>query len=244
MEKLPTHSYHRSSFIPLIFFLLMFSKQLFAQTDTDTNLWSNMSYYAEKSDSKWGYLINPQVRFIDNRYKLQQVNLFAGLGYQVKDDLQLLFGVFRNYIKEDTGTVSGENRVWQQASGMLLQRKAFDVASRSRLEERIRNGTNSYANRFRQLFSLEIPFVKSSQLIIGNESFLQLNKPDWVSQRTYAQNRFNVGVRGKLGEMVFEMGYLNQYIFNNINQMANILYVSIAYSKKYSPTMRDVLLDN
>lgn len=189
-------------------------------------------------------MINPQVRFIDNRYKLHQINLYMGLGYSVNDDLDLVLGVFRNYIQETSGSVSGENRFWQQASASLLEKSSFNLMSRSRFEERVMNGTDSYANRFRQLISLELPFVKETQLIIGNEFFLQLNEPDWVSQRTYAQNRFNVGVRNKIGEMAFEMGYLNQYNFNNTNEMTNVLYFNIGYSRKYSHTTSDILLDS
>ncbi|MFI5206312.1 MAG: DUF2490 domain-containing protein, partial [Candidatus Paceibacterales bacterium] len=64
--------------------------------------------------------------------------------------------------------------------------------------------------------------------VIADEVFINVTKPDWVTNNTFDQNRAFLGIDIPMSKKTyFEVGYLNQYeVKTNQNQVNNILYVA------------------
>jgi len=46
-------------------------------------------------NKKWKYYLEPQLRFVDDAYKFEEANLFAGVYYQWTPALSFWLGVYR-----------------------------------------------------------------------------------------------------------------------------------------------------
>lgn len=196
-----------------------------------TKIWSNLRLTGPISEDKtWGYYVEPQLRFIDNEYKFNQINLYAGFYKNVSDSTSLWLGVMRRYEQKSDGDIFLENRIWEQLVADLITKDNVEFVSRSRLEQRKNVDSTKLANRFRQRFTLKLPLSLGPRyyFVIADEMFIQLNQPDWVSQRVFSENRAAIGIEGPINKVAsYEVGYLNQYQFGNPNQMGNVVYFNL-----------------
>lgn len=211
--------------------LLLLSGVSLGNVEHHTKLWNTAVFVGPLfKNSKIKYYFEPQLRFIDNRYKFEEAFIFLGIGYQTTSDLTLFLGGAEVISKRSTGENVYENRIWQQANWDVVKRKSFNLLSRTRLEERKRNSESQWAVRLRERMMARIPLknCEKHSLVLFDEVFFNINHPRWVSNKFFSQNRAFFGIGTKISEQIsFDIGYLNQYIFANPDQMNNILLLSL-----------------
>lgn len=198
-----------------------------------TELWTGASFLESFSkDSRFKYYLEPQLRFIDNQYTFNQALMMGGLGYQVKTDVILLAGLSYVLTKSNnTGEMFHEDRIWQQINWNMPV--AFNLTSRTRLEERKLTNNPEVAYRLRERLFARFPFLhwQNHSLSLFDEVFFNLNRPDWVAPHFFAQNRVFIGIGTQLSKTaVVDVGYLNQYIIvspDAPNQLRNGLLISL-----------------
>jgi hypothetical protein len=218
-----------------IFVLLLISASWTSQAqETYTGLWTGFDVVGDLyAKREWKYYFDSQLELLDTKYKLQDVYVSAGLGRKITPRLlvfltnRLLFGK-----QSSTGQNQYEYRLWQEADYDLIDNNRYYLASRSMLEERKRFGQTPIALRFRQRLMLRMPLPSwpRHSFVVSEEAFLNLNSPDWVTNKFYSQNRVFIGIGTIVSKKVnFDFGYLNQYIMGNggPNQMNNIIYFNV-----------------
>lgn len=215
---------------------LLCSPSIWGEVNEHTKLWTNAQITGSfKKDSPWNYYLEPQLRFVDDAYKFNAANVYAGIYYQINPTVSAWFGLYRNDVKHFNGDTTQENRVWEQIDWnaltySMVDLSRVDLTSRSRLEQRKRVNESTVANRFREKITLRIPFtcLKDYYFVVADEIFLQLNQPNWVPQRVFSQNRASLGVQIPINKQAkYEVGYLNQYQYTQPNQMSNVLYITL-----------------
>ncbi|HSW93840.1 MAG TPA: DUF2490 domain-containing protein [Gammaproteobacteria bacterium] len=213
-----------------LFILLLFYQSAFS-VEEHTKLWFNATVLGSfQKDSPWKYYLEPQLRFIDDPYKFNQVNMAAGAGYQTTPDMILLGGLGWYLTKTLSGNILHEYRLWQQLNWMIPPTPTYALISRSRLEERRLAGHPGIAYRFRERLFARIPFKRwpTHSLALYDEIFLNLNQPDWAVPHFFEQNRAFMGIGTELTKtIIFDIGYLNQYVMTSPRQMDNVLLVSL-----------------
>lgn len=219
----------------LLLFLFFISKQSCAESrEEHTKIWTSAPITGSiTEDKKWNYYVEPQLRFIDNKYKFYTFNLYAGIYYQTSPNLSLWLGVFRNYERSLSGNTTQQYRLWEQIIWNILNNPAVLLTTRSRLEERKRLSESEISYRFRERIALRFPIknLDNYYWVVADEGFFQLNRPDWVSKSVFSQNRASIGIQIPVNKNMFcEIGYLNQLEYSQPNQMNNVLYIALNLS--------------
>lgn len=199
-----------------------------SHTQKNTGLWTSAVITGSFSDwQKWGYYLEPQLRFIDQERKLYQENLYLGLSYQTNPQLNFYAGVCGTNRYNGGDPATQEIRLWQRMKWDVIQCAHFVLTSRSQLEQRKRSSYEQIANRFRERLSF-----KFGNLILADEVFLQLNQPSWVSDQVFSENRASIGIEKPINRCTaYQFGYLNQYRFNQPDKMTNVIFLSLALNK-------------
>ncbi len=74
----------------LVALMILFFFHVASAVETHTKLWIAPVFTGSLSqDKKVKFYLEPDLRFIDNRYKFQQALLWMGLGYQLRPKLAL-----------------------------------------------------------------------------------------------------------------------------------------------------------
>ncbi len=85
---------------------------------------------------------------------------------------------------------------------------------------------------FRGKCQLKVPLKKWERhaLVLSDEVFFHLNHSKWRPSHSFlSQNRAYAGIATQVSkETSVSIGYLNQFIFANTNQMSNILVLGLA----------------
>lgn len=192
-------------------------------------LWNDLTlvgYFPE--DNKFEYLLNGQLRWLNQQHYFQTGIFQTGLGYKVLPKLSL-WGGYQWESGNQIRNTAAVNRLWQQTSWNIISNDNFIFDNRNRLEERESVDQSQLSYRLRERFTLLFPkkLYGNYTPLMADELFFNLNKPVWVSNRTFEQNRFFVGIDIPVRKDFFEIGYLNRYIFRTINnEMDHILYLS------------------
>jgi hypothetical protein len=204
---------------------MMFRKLLIATVATaaiapfaiaENQVWTSLELKKKSEiNSKFEYALNSEVRF-DPDGDTETIVLRPGVGYKVNDTLKLSGG-YRFSSTRRSGDDTIEHRIWQQAGYDLFEVGSLEVAGRTRLEQRWRETNNDLGWRIRQQISLEHP-IEGTKLKIGlsDEAIFGLNDTAWGNFEGLQENRAKAVVKGKVGRVGWEAGYLNQYK-NGIN---------------------------
>lgn len=215
-----------------LFFLLL-CIPAFSHTQHYANLWFDGTFIGSflKQHEKWKYYLQPRLVVIDDRYGLDEAHVFYGAGYQITPNFAPYVGAAYFLSEDIQGTESHENVVWQQFLWDMYKSKSFKLNNRTRLEERKNTLYTQWAIRFRDQFTLRIPFQnKKYSFITFDEFFLNLNHPSWVSNKFFSQNRFFTGIEKHISKSTsFDVGYINQARFQrrNKNLITNGVYLRI-----------------
>ncbi|MDF1760483.1 MAG: DUF2490 domain-containing protein [Coxiellaceae bacterium] len=202
--------------------LLMVSGLLYANsTNHNFMVWTDVNWQ-DFTDSGVDYTLNSSFRFIDDSPTFNQSVLRGGVGYSFTKDLAAWVGyTFVPTQNVGTNHFVYEQRSWQQLQWAALSAKNIAIVSDTRLEQRYFNQNSATAWRLRQRLTFDLVPV-SDFLPVGftplvyDEIMFNLNHPQWVGNNTLNQNRLFIGVATRIKDrFVFQLGYLNQYIFLN-----------------------------
>ncbi|KTD11687.1 hypothetical protein Lgra_1145 [Legionella gratiana] len=214
-------------------FSFLICTTLFAETQNYGTVWLNGTFIGpfSKKHEKWKYYLQPRLVIIDNRYGLDEARVFYGAGYQITPAFTSFIGMASSVSKSTEGVLSYENRVWQQFLWDIYKSKTFKLNNRTRLEERKNTLYSQWAVRFREQFTLKIPFQNTKySFITFDELFFNVNYPSWVSDKFFSQNRYFIGIEKSISKSAsFDVGYINQARFQrqNINIITDGLYLKI-----------------
>lgn len=178
----------------------------------DTQGWAGL-FISGPVKGDVGVWVESQVRVTDDISRVGQSNLRIGAGWEPSRDFSLYGGyaIVRNTPAK--GAASTEHRIWQQAIFAIIDRPAFRVISRTRLEQRWREGQVGTSLRTRQMIRATIPLGKRTapSLVGSTEMFGELQSTGWGVRSGLDQLRtfggISVPVRPKTA---IEFGYLNQ----------------------------------
>lgn len=212
--------------------LVIFCINAQGETLHHTKLWSQAIIIGPLSvDHKIQYYIQPQLNLIDNKYKYQTALLYLGVGYQVERQLTLwlMNGLVNS--RRLNGTYLHEDILRQQANWVFFQRDPIAFFSITRIEERKSSDESQWSLRIRQRLGLRAPFSAFPHyaLVVYDEAFFDLNHPAWINTNSVLeQNWAYIGIRAILTkEVSLDVGYLNQYLLRQTDQMNNVLYLTL-----------------
>lgn len=218
----------------ILFFLIAFllSQRICADELVEhTKIWSALQLsVAMTEDKKWNYYVEPQLRLVDDKYKFNEALLRMGIYYQVLPELSLWLGVQRGYALRLYGKSEQVSVLWERLNWDIVNNQRIIFNSRSILEERKNLVYSQIANRLRERLSMKFPLKYQGYfLVLTDEAFIQLNRPHWVTDRVFSQNRASIGLQVPVNQCVnYEVGYLNQLQYNTPRQMSSVVYVNVA----------------
>ena len=197
-----------------------------ATVNQDFRLWAPVYLTVPLSSSFIGYMeVNP--RFGDDVSELDQLILRPAIGYKLNDR----FSVWQGYawVGNYQPSLREEDRLYQQ----LTYREKFSfvkVVSRTRLEERFIEHTDSAAIRARTLLRGDFPLPNAPEwaLVAYDEIFVNLNAVRNGPDSGFDQNRVFLGINREFTKQFnMDVGYQMQAINGNqaglINQINHII---------------------
>lgn len=191
------------------------------------SFYTSGSLAPERSGGDWRFNLYGDTRYYDRLEGINQYVLQPGIGYRLNERLSL-WGGYTWFRSEVDGITSvNEHRAWQQVSWSMAKWTHATLKSRTRLEERFRDGRGGTDLRLRQLFRLDARFEFSPMLtfILGNESFHHLRDTGWT-RKGYGQNRLYAGVGFNFWNVRAEALYMNQqYLFRDRENLVSHLAV-------------------
>jgi hypothetical protein len=187
-------------------------------TENEGGVWITGNYTdsfgADDEPGPWRYTLQFQGRKFTLADGTRQAVGRTGIGYQLNDRMTLWGGYAYYHTHVNHVGTAREHRIWQQLSWTLGKGDWGTFKSRSRLEQRFRNGRDGTGWHLRQQFRGDFPVGDSRRwtLIAGDEIFFYLRDTTW-SKAGYAQNRLFLGAGYKFDNgLRVEAGYMNQFI--------------------------------
>ena len=203
--------------------LLVFAPKLEAQY-VDSGTWFGGSMTGKLPQSmnnakgSWRLWMDGQLRLGDDSSRFSQRLVRPGFGYSLNQAWSLWVGYA--YVRTDQPYAlkpSTENRIWEQISWQHLV-GSTDLSSRTRLEQRFNSAGSGTGVRLREMGKLMQPLgAKKIWLIaVYDETFVNLNSTNFGARSGADRNRAFVGPGINLSRSIrTELGYMNQYTFNN-----------------------------
>lgn len=199
--------------------------QTFSWGSTTNKLWSLLTLTGNYGT--FLYYLEPQLRLIQTNRMFNQFLTNAGGGYQVAPAWQLWFGQTITTTSQDADPGNFEEyRVWEQ---IVWQHSINTVrlTSRTRLEQRKSFDFAEWANRVRERMLVNIPITTNISLAMSDEILVNLNRVQWISTKTWDQNRAYIGlVRQFTKSTSLSAGYMHQWIFTAPKQSDNVLFIN------------------
>lgn len=188
-------------------------------------------------NSAYRWWLDAHARYSDDANGFEQSIFRPGLGYALPQNHTLWGGYGWIASSPEVGDTVHEHRIWQQHSWKTTI-KDFGFSSRSRLEQRFREGVNDDTGwRFRQFFKVTHPLGADSSFYWStwDEVFLNLNDTDWGAESGLDRNRIFLGIGWQPESLDYfkaEAGYLNQFIHNpsNPSRMDHLLSLNVFFS--------------
>jgi hypothetical protein len=193
-----------------------------AETEDDEGLWllalgQGSLGSADQEPARLRWWLDVQARFSNDADGFSQSIVRPGIGYEIADNTTLWLGYGWIRTSPTSGKDFDEHRIWQQLIWSKLL-NGVSISSRTRLEQRFREGGNETGWRLRQFFkaAYTLPGSPDISLVGYDELFFGLNDTDWGARSGFDRNRLFLGVGWHVGESrhSIEIGYLNQYIDN------------------------------
>jgi hypothetical protein len=189
----------------------------------DSGLWLSFSATGKlpaplnNAKGSWRLWTDGQARFGDDFGRFSQGLIRPGVGYALNDMWTVWAGYA--YVRTEqpyARTPTNEQRVWEQLSWQTKAGRT-DLSSRTRLEERFNSAGSGTGVRLREMGKLMQPLGKGTWLIaVYDEIFINLNSANFGPKAGADRNRVFAGPGINLGKPLrIELGYLNQYTFNN-----------------------------
>lgn len=186
-----------------------------AKTEEDGRYW--LSVYAQGKlpveNLYWSMDVHPRWR--EEGEQFDQLILRPAVFYRLNPKASVWIG-YDTIISHPAGQPSNrENRWWGQFQYQFDPIAEITITSRTRLEQRHREGFSDEGYRVRQMIRAVRPSGFSPQLswVAFNEVFVNLDQTRWGAQRGLDQNRVFVGINWKFNAIAnADVGYLNQFV--------------------------------
>jgi Protein of unknown function (DUF2490) len=155
-----------------------------------------------------------QYRYFGNASRLGQNQVRASLGIRVNKTTVLSQGYVYTRTSPSPGVVTHEHRPFQQALFRVAGNGTGPtVIGRTRLEERLLEGSSDMALRARQMVRVNAPLGSGFMAIGTGELFVNLNSADWGPHAGFDQFRVFGGIGARVARGLWiEAGYMNQYV--------------------------------
>lgn len=180
-----------------------------------------------RDEGPWRYGLYGDTRYYDRLGGINQYVLQPGFGYRLNGRLSV-WGGYTWFRSEVDGALKiDEQRTWQQLSWTMVHWQYATLKSRTRLEQRHRDGWRDTDLRLRQQFRLDARFKFNPDLIfiLGDEYFRHVRNTSWTRQG-YGQNRFYTGLGFDFHNVHIEALYMNQqYPMRQAPDLVNHLLV-------------------
>ncbi len=172
-------------------------------------------------------LLEPQLRLVYRDKSFQQFLTNAGMGYKVSSNWQIWFGQTLSADSQDAVARSlDEYRLWQQII-WTGRRSSVSFISRTRFEERKSLFFPDWAYRLRQRVLLNKPLSNNLSIVMSDEIFVSMNKPNWITTDHLDQNRAYLGVEQRMSQKTYlGVGYMNQYLSTPTAQSNHVLWIN------------------
>jgi hypothetical protein len=224
--------------------LLIFAPTLQAQY-VDSGTWfggyatGKLPRSMNNANGSWRVWMDGQLRFGDDSSRFSQGLVRPGIGYSLNKAWSLWAGYA--YVRTDQPYAlkpSTENRIWEQVNWQHLV-GSTDLSSRTRLEQRFNSAGTGTGVRLREMGKLIQPLgAKKIWLVaMSDEMFVNLNSTNFGARSGADRNRAFIGPGINLGRTIrTEVGYMNQYIFNNNgpDRVDNIFSVNAFWNFSHS----------
>lgn len=196
-------------------------------TDHESGIWAiasiSRAFGPAEEPSPWRWSVQGQARKFSLLDGTRQGIIRGGIGYQISPNVTLWGGYAYYHTRVvNVGSTYG-NRLWQQVNWTMGRWGWGTLKSRTRMEQRFREGRDGMGWWVRQQFRIDAPFGESGKFsfILGNESFIYLKETTWNDQG-YIQNRLFTGLGYKASPKVtMELGYMNQHV--RIRESADLI---------------------
>jgi hypothetical protein len=189
----------------LVLILTLLTLPSMAETKEEQRVWFGMFGRKEVAPN-YDLWAEFQLRHDEtNQTMAQTLNRFGVLR---KINEQHEFGFLFAYVQ--TGLVKEYRPTLQYAYKNKIDINSFSI--RNRLEGRDLENTDADSLRFRSLLRFSRPLNPKYELVIWDEPFLNLTRETWSGDRLFERNRAFAGLRINFEKINFEVGYMNQYI--------------------------------
>lgn len=206
--------------------------------EPDAQVWAAQQAFITL-DPKLLAFTDLQLRMTDDASRAGQILVRGALGLKVAPSTTVWGGY--GYIRTDPkgGRVSHEHRIFQQVmwralgDGLGNQTSRVTVTGRTRLEQRMVEGTAGTGWRLRQLVRLDVPTGKRGDplVVAWVEPFVAFNRTAWGQKSGFDQLRTFAGVALPVGRgLSLEAGYSTQYVAreareDRMNHIASLSFV-------------------
>ncbi len=219
---------------PALLLMLGGTSQAAAQTEEDGRYW--LSVYAQGKlpveNLYWSMDVHPRWR--EEGEQFDQLILRPALFYRLTPKASVWMG-YDTIISHPAGQSSNrENRWWGQFQYQFDPIANITITSRTRLEQRHREGFSDEGYRVRQMIRAVRPSALSAQLswVAFNELFVNLDRTEWGARRGLDQNRVFVGINWKFNDIAnVDVGYLNQFVnTNTVDRENHVLMTTFRFN--------------
>ncbi len=204
---------------------------LLADTIEDGRYWFALVNQGKLPAENWSWNFDIHQRYRDEGAKADNFFIRAGISYQIVPKVSVGLGV-DHVVNHPAGkSASDENRLWQQIGYKFDPIAGVNLSSRTRIEQRWRDGGDDTGYRLRQMIRATMPLDINPKLSIVayDELFINLNETDWGVSRGNDQNRIFLGASWAFTPKAsIETGYLNQYVnTRNVDRMNHVLATTL-----------------
>lgn len=163
---------------------------------------------------RWTASFEAQGRYGDTFERLVQARIGAGADYALNSRATLGGGYYFINSDKNNAPDKREHRFWQHVNWRVGEIGNASMASRSRIEERMRESEPVTAWRIRQSLKLTSPLRDGAKTSLygGGEVILNLNETTWAGDDGLDEFRFFTGVATPISKSVkADFGYLARF---------------------------------
>ena len=173
--------------------------------------------------------LDVSARYFEDVSYLGQLLVRPTVTYRISPTVSVTGGYVYSRNDTSTDTRSHEHRALQQLLVRLLRtERGFELATRTRVEQRVREGQPGVAFRLRQQLRGQLPLGEAGLRVTGScEVLVEVNGPEWGSKRGVEQLRAAAGLILPISNTLSaEAGYMNMRQFrrgeNRVNDIATL----------------------
>lgn len=227
----------------VIITFFLFSPYLLKAQQTEHTGWLAL-INSTKFNSKWGMLLDVQLRSADDMEYVRNFMFRPGLNYHLNKKTNVALGYMLNNTYRRLGpgvdNLLSEHRIWEQLL-YNMPIKSTTLIHRFRVEQRFieQPTADVFTQRLRYMLRGVIPltpqdstFKKGLFAGLQNEVFFNLQNKSKLNGNVFDQNRAYLALGYRLNPKIdVEAGYLNQFIKGKLANTTNNAFQLALYTR-------------